>query len=84
MNVRAVTGNRIVQHGCEALHDYLKDSYRDLHEAHARLGELMKSDGTVSTARRVSSDPSQLGELPGKTGCSPFRRVAESATEPNV
>ena len=64
----AVAGNRAVQHEREALHGYLKGSYRDPHEAHARLSELMKSDGAVSTGRRLSADPGQLGELRGKTG----------------
>ena len=64
----AVAGNRAVQHEREALHGYLKGSFRDPYEAHARLSELMKSDGAVSTARRLAADPGQLGELRGKTG----------------
>jgi hypothetical protein len=43
-------------------------AYRDPREANARLDALIRRDGFASGARRIESDPAQLGAYAGKTG----------------
>lgn len=64
----AVAANAAVQRERAALGLYLEGAYRDPDAARARLDELMKSHGATSTARRVDADPTQLGELRGRSG----------------
>ena len=43
-------------------------AYRDPREAGTRLDALVARDGFASAARRIESDPAQLGAYAGKTG----------------
>ena len=52
----------------EALSHYLLGAYRDPHAARAQLDEMVKRQGWTSTAARIAQDPTQLGELLGRTG----------------
>ena len=47
---------------------YLSSAYRDPEAARDRLDELVARDGTVSSARRIETEPLILGELQGRTG----------------
>lgn len=47
---------------------YLEAAYRNPNAARERLNELVSSDGILSAARRIETEPSILGELQGKTG----------------
>ena len=51
-----------------ALSHYLFGAYRDPQAARARIDEMVKHQGWTSTAARVAQDPTQLGELLGRTG----------------
>lgn len=47
---------------------YLETAYRNPKAATERLDDFISRDGAISAAKRVSSDPAQLGELRGKEG----------------
>lgn len=47
---------------------YIQTAYRDPKTATERLDAIIAKDGATSAARRVSSDPTQLGELRGREG----------------
>ncbi|MFD2054786.1 BID domain-containing protein [Mesorhizobium calcicola] len=47
---------------------YLQTAYRDAKAATARLDQIIARDGATSAARRLASDPAQLGELRGREG----------------
>lgn len=73
----AVAGDRTVLREREALGNYLDATYRDPDAAKARLGELVRRDGHTSVAERLSADPSNLGELRGRTGLFAGRAARE-------
>ncbi|MET3597994.1 hypothetical protein ABID26_007421 [Mesorhizobium shonense] len=47
---------------------YLQTAYRDPKAATARLDEIIARDDATSAARRLASDPAQLGELRSRDG----------------
>ena len=63
-----VAADRVVRQEREALSYYLLGAYRDPHTAKAQLDEMVKRQGWTSTAARIAQDPTQLGELHGRTG----------------
>ena len=63
-----VAADRTVRQEREALSYYLLGAYRDPHTAKAQLDEMVKRQGWTSTAARIAQDPTQLGELLGRTG----------------
>ena len=63
-----VAADRGVRQEREALSYYLLGAYRDPHTAKAQLDEMVKHQGWTSTAARVAQDPTQLGDLLGRTG----------------
>ena len=65
---RAVATDRTAQREKEALSHYLFGAYRDPQAARERIDEMVKHQGWTSTAARVAQDPTQLGELLGRTG----------------
>jgi hypothetical protein len=83
-----VSNDKAVQRERQALSTWLQMAYRDPREAGTRLDALVARDGFASAARRIESDPSQLGAYAGKTGLfagaaareerAIARRVAES------
>ena len=73
-----VAADRSVRHEREALSYYLLGAYRDPHAAKAQLDEMVKRQGWTSTAARIAQDPTQLGELLGRTG---FFASARAKTE---
>jgi len=64
----AALGDRAAQREREALGHYLEGAYRDPNGARSRLDELVRRDGNVSAARRLTADPGQLGEPKGGVG----------------
>jgi Ti-type conjugative transfer relaxase TraA len=63
-----VANDKAVQREHQALSTWLQTAYRDPSEATKRLDALVQRDGFASAARRVESDPAQLGAYAGKTG----------------
>jgi hypothetical protein len=63
-----VAADHTVQHEWQALSDYLRGAYRDPHAAKSQLDDMIKRQGLTSTAARIAPDPTQLGELRGRTG----------------
>jgi len=63
-----VANDKAVQRERQALSTWLQTAYRDPKEAVARLDALVRRDGFASAARRIESDPTQLGAYAGKTG----------------
>ena len=63
-----VSNDKAVQRERQALSTWLQMAYRDPREANARLDALIRRDGFASVARRIESDPAQLGAYAGKTG----------------
>ena len=63
-----VATDRTVRHEREALSYYLLGTFRDPHAAKAQLDEMVKRQGWTSTAARIAQNPTQLGELLGRTG----------------
>jgi hypothetical protein len=63
-----VAADRGVRQEREALSYYLLGAYRDPHAAKAQLDEMVKRQGLTSTAARITQNPTQLGELLGRTG----------------
>jgi hypothetical protein len=63
-----VAADRGVRQEREALSYYLLGAYRDPHAAKAQLDEMVKRQGWTSTAARIAQNPTQLGELLGRTG----------------
>jgi len=63
-----VAADRTVRHEREALSYYLFGAYRDPRAAKAQLDEMVKRQGWTSTAARIAQDPTQLGDLLGRTG----------------
>lgn len=47
---------------------YIQTAYRDPKAAAERLDAIIANDGATSAARRVSSEPAQLGDLRGREG----------------
>jgi Ti-type conjugative transfer relaxase TraA len=83
-----VANDKAVRRERQALSTWLEAAYRDPNEATKRLDALVQRDGFASAARRIESDPTQLGAYAGKTGLfagaaarqerANARRVAES------
>ncbi|HME24406.1 MAG TPA: AAA family ATPase [Acetobacteraceae bacterium] len=63
-----VAADRTVRREREALSYYLLGAYRDPQAAKAQLDEMVKRQGWTSTAARIAQDPTQLGQLLGRTG----------------
>jgi Ti-type conjugative transfer relaxase TraA len=63
-----VANDKPVQRERQALSTWLQTAYRDPTEATKRLDALVRRDGFASAARRIESDPAQLGAYAGKTG----------------
>ena len=63
-----VANDKAVQRERQALSTWLQTAYRDPSEATKRLDALVARDGFASAARRIESDPAQLGAYAGKTG----------------
>jgi hypothetical protein len=63
-----VANDKAVQRERQALSTWLQTAYRDPREAGTRLDALVARDGFASAARRIESDPAQLGAYAGKTG----------------
>jgi hypothetical protein len=63
-----VANDKAVQRERQALSTWLQMAYRDPREAGTRLDALVARDGFASAARRIESDPTQLGAYAGKTG----------------
>ena len=63
-----VANDKAVQRERQALSTWLQTAYRDPSEATKRLDALVARDGFASAARRIESDPAQLGDYAGKTG----------------
>jgi hypothetical protein len=63
-----VVADRTVQSQREALSYYLLGAYREPYTAKVQLDEMVKRQGWTSTAARIAQDPTQLGELLGRTG----------------
>jgi Ti-type conjugative transfer relaxase TraA len=63
-----VAADRTVRHEQQALSYYLHGAYHDPHAAKAQLDEMVKHQGWTSTAVRIAQDPTQLGDLLGRTG----------------
>ena len=64
----AVDGNADVQRERSDRSIYIQTAYRNPKAATERLDAIIANDGATSAARRVSSDPAQLGELRGREG----------------
>lgn len=64
----AVAGHADVQRERSDRSIYIQTAYRDPNTAAERLDAIIANDGATSAARRVSSDPAQLGELRGREG----------------
>jgi len=64
----AVAADKRVQLEREERWSYLRGAYKDPHVARAALDEVVKREGWTSAASRMAREPSQLGELRGKTG----------------
>lgn len=64
----AVAGHPDVQREHADRSIYIQTAYRDPKTATERLDAIIANDGATSAARRVSSDPTQLGELRGREG----------------
>jgi hypothetical protein len=63
-----VAADRGVRQEREALSYYLLGAYRDPTAAKARLDEMVKRQGLTRTAACIAQDPTQLGDLLGRTG----------------
>ena len=63
-----ISNDKAVQRERQALSTWLQTAYRDPREAGTRLDALVARDGFASAARRIESDPAQLGDYAGKTG----------------
>jgi Ti-type conjugative transfer relaxase TraA len=63
-----VANDKAVQRERQGLSTWLQTAYRDPSEATKRLDALVARDGFASAARRIESDPTQLGAYAGKTG----------------
>jgi hypothetical protein len=63
-----VANDKAVQRERQGLSTWLQTAYRDPSEATKRLDALVARDGFASAARRIESDPAQLGDYAGKTG----------------
>ncbi len=63
-----VSNDKAVQRERQGLSTWLQTAYRDPREAGTRLDALVARDGFASAARRIESDPAQLGAYAGKTG----------------
>jgi Ti-type conjugative transfer relaxase TraA len=63
-----VANDKAVRRERQALSTWLQTAYRDPREATKRLDALVQRDGFASAARRIESDPTQLGAYAGKTG----------------
>ena len=68
-SVRAAvhTNSRVMREREEQL-AYVEAAYRDPRRAKQRLDELVARDGPLSAARRITAEPTTLGELQGRTG----------------
>ena len=64
----AVDGNADVQRERADRSIYIQTAYRNPKAATERLDAIIANDGATSAARRVASDPTQLGELRGREG----------------
>jgi hypothetical protein len=63
-----VSNDKAVQRERQAVSTWLQTAYRDPSEATKRLDALIRREGFASVARRIESDPAQLGAYAGKTG----------------
>jgi Ti-type conjugative transfer relaxase TraA len=62
---------------------YIQTAFRDPKAASERLDDIIARDGAMSASQRVSSDPTQLGELRGREGFfagAKARKEREAAT----
>ena len=64
----AVHTNSRVMHEREEQLAYVEAAYRDPRRAKQRLDELVARDGPLSAVRRITAEPTTLGELQGRTG----------------
>ena len=64
----AIHTNSRVMHEREEQLAYVEAAYRDPRRAKQRLDELVARDGPLSAARRITAEPTTLGELQGRTG----------------
>ncbi|WP_027170230.1 AAA family ATPase [Mesorhizobium sp. WSM3224] len=64
----AIAGNADVRRERADRTIYIQTAYRNTKAAADRLEAIIANDGPTSAARRVSSDPTQLGELRGREG----------------
>uniref|UniRef100_UPI002637072D BID domain-containing protein n=1 Tax=uncultured Jannaschia sp. TaxID=293347 RepID=UPI002637072D len=77
----AVAADPAVGQERAALEAYLRGAYRDPYAARARLDELVVTHGATSAARRIESDPVQLGLLLGRTGLLAGRAARQARAQ---